>query len=229
MPGADRFDDPAGDPPVIAGYVTAADGTETRIGYVFLTSDLPPEQYGYSGPIEALVGMRLDGTLTGMRVTHYRESYMRQMGDFLRTRGFQEQFAGKYIGDPFRLWGDIDGISRVSISVRALSRGVRDSARRVAMAYSGFGPVELPDVPVTDVVGLSWFELRRRGVVERFEVTERGQGSAGISLATSGAIGPGSTSSVRRSTSGRYAPWKDAVGPITSCCTRSTDLACGSS
>ena len=51
------------------------------------------------------------------------------------------------------------------------------------MAYSGFGPVELPDVPVTDVVGLSWFELRRRGVVERFEVTERGQGSAGISLA----------------------------------------------
>ena len=82
MPGADRFDDPAGDPPVIAGYVTAADGTETRIGYVFLTSDLPPEQYGYSGPIEALVGMRLDGTLTGMRVTDYRESYMRQMGDF---------------------------------------------------------------------------------------------------------------------------------------------------
>ena len=183
MPEAHRFDDAKGDPPVMAGYVTAADGTETRIGYVFLTSDLPPEQYGYSGPIEALVGMRLDGTLTGMRVTDYRESYMSQMGDFLRTPGFQEQFAGKYIGDPFRLWGDIDGISRVSISVRALSRGVRDAARRVTMEYSGSGPVELPDAPVADVVGLSWFELRRRGVVERFEVTEPGQGSAGISLA----------------------------------------------
>ena len=33
------------------------------------------------------------------------------------------------------------------------------------------------------MVGLSWFELRRRGVVERLEVTEPGEGSAGISIA----------------------------------------------
>lgn len=183
MPEADRFDDVTGNPPVVAGYATHADGTETLVGYVFLTSDLPPEQYGYSGPIEALVGMGLDGTLTGVRVTDYRESYMRQIGDFLRTPGFQEQFRGKYIGDPFRVWGDVDGIARVSISVRALSRGVRNSARRVAQALGGSGPVSLPDDPVTDFVGLSWFELRRIGVVERFEVVERGRGTAGISLA----------------------------------------------
>ena len=183
MPEADRFAEPSGDPPVIAGYASSGDGGESLLGYVFLTSDLPPEQYGYSGPIEALVGMTLDGTLTGVRVTDYRESYMRQMGDFLRRRGFQEQFEGKFIGDPFRVWGDVDGISRVSISVRALARGVRDAARRVAAAYAGDGSVALPLDPVTDVAALSWFELRRLGVIERFEVTEPGEGSAGISLA----------------------------------------------
>ena len=93
MPEADRFGDVAGDPPVVVAFAVAPDGSEVVSGYVFLTSDLPPEQYGYSGPIEALVGMRPDGTMTGMRVTDYNESYMRSMGDFLRTPGFQEQFA----------------------------------------------------------------------------------------------------------------------------------------
>lgn len=181
MPLADRFTEAAGVPPVITGYRTGDDGQETLHGYVFLTSDLPPEQYGYSGPIEALVGMLPDGTLTGVRVTDYDESYMRSMGDFLRTPGFQEQFAGKTIGDPFRLWDDIEGISRVSISVRAMSRGVRDSARRVAAAYSATGAAA--SSAVVDFVGMSWFELRRMGIVQRFEVTEPGEGSAGISLA----------------------------------------------
>jgi len=183
MPGADRFAEARGDPPVISGFRTAEDGTEVLHGYVFLTSDLPPEQYGYSGPIEALVGMTPGGTLTGMRVTDYRESYMRSMGDFLRVPGFQEQFAGKYIGDSFRLWDDIEGISRVSISVRALSRGVRDSARRVATAYASTPDIEPVPGEVIDPVGRTWFELRQLDVVGRFEVTEPGEGSAGISMA----------------------------------------------
>jgi Na+-translocating ferredoxin:NAD+ oxidoreductase RnfG subunit len=182
MPEAQRFAAVGGDPPVIRAYRAASDGTEALYGYVFLTSDLPPEQFGYSGPIEALVGMRPDGTLTGIHVTDYRESYMSSMGDFLSTPGFQEQFAGKHIGDPFQLWGDIEGISRVSISVRALSRGVRDSARRVAAAYGEAPEFEVDEVLV-DPVGLSWFELRQRGYVRRFEVTEPGEGSAGIALA----------------------------------------------
>jgi len=182
MPAADRFSDVAGDPPVITGYRTGSDGVEVLHGYVFLTSDLPPEQFGYSGPIEALVGIRPDGTLTGIRVTDYNESYMRSMGDFLRTPGFQEQYAGKHIGDPFRLGGDIEGISRVSISVRALSRGIRDASRRVAEAKGGPARTFSAD-EVIDPVGLTWFELQQRGFVERFEVTEPGEGSAGIALA----------------------------------------------
>ena len=183
MPLADRFGDVAGDPPVVSAFTVQPDGSEVVSGYIFLTSDLPPEQYGYSGPIEALVGMRPDGTLTGMRVTDYNESYMRSMGDFLRTPGFQEQFAGKHIGDPFQLWSDIEGISRVSISVRALSRGVRDAARRVANAYAFIDGPSAVATDVVDPIGMSWFDLRQSGVVQRFEVTEPGEGSAGIGLA----------------------------------------------
>ena len=183
MPEADRFGDVAGDPPVVVAFAVAPDGSEVVSGYVFLTSDLPPEQYGYSGPIEALVGMRPDGTMTGMRVTDYNESYMRSMGDFLRTPGFQEQFAGKHIGDPFQLWNDIEGISRVSISVRALSRGVRDAARRVANAYALIDGPSAAATDVVDPIGMSWFDLRQSGIVQRFEVTEPGEGSAGIGLA----------------------------------------------
>lgn len=183
MPGADRFADVTVASPVISAYEVLPDGSEGLLGYVFLTSDLPPEQYGYSGPIEALVGMSPDGTLTGVRVTDYSESYMRTMGDFLRTPGFQEQFSGKHIGDPFQLWNDIDGISRVSISVRALSRGVRDAARRVANAYALIDGPATTSAQVVDPVGMSWFELRQSGIVQRFEVTEPGEGSAGIGLA----------------------------------------------
>ena len=175
MSEADLFSPATGDPLVKQAY-----RGQELIGYVFLTSDLPPEEYGYSGTIETLVGMKLDGTITGIRVTDYRESYMRSMGDFLRRPGFQEQYTGKYVGEAFRVGGDVDGISQVSISVRALSRGIRNTARRVANAYSF--EVELPTGTVEDVVGLSWFELRRRGVVERLELTEPGEGSAGISL-----------------------------------------------
>ncbi len=180
MPEAERFGPVEGAPPVIRAF-RGEGADEALVGFVFLTSDLPPEQFGYSGPIEALVGMRPDGTLTGMRVTDYMESYMRSMGDFLRTPGFQEQFAGKHIGDPFQLWNDVDGISRVSISIRALSRGVRDAARRVAAEY-GVVEADFSSAEVVDPVGLSWFELRQRGLVERFEVTEPGEGSAGIAL-----------------------------------------------
>lgn len=183
MPAAERFDRVAGSPPVVRAYRSGADGEDILHGYVFLTSDLPPEQFGYSGPIEALVGMRPDGTLSGVRVVDYRESYMRSMGDFLRRPGFQEQFAGKHIGDPFQVWGDVDGISRVSISVRALSRGVRDAARRVANAYGLAPGIEAIGGDDVDPVGLSWFELRQIGTVQRFEVTEPGEGSAGIAVA----------------------------------------------
>ena len=183
LPDAERFGEVMGVPPVVPAYRVTESGADTLVGYVFLTSDYPPEQIGYNGPIEALVGMRPDGTITGVRVIDYDESYMRQMGDFLRRPGFQQQFSGKYIGDPFRVWGDVDGISRVTISVRALARGVRDSARQVAAAYGSLGGARVADDEDAEIVGLTWFQLNQAGIVSRLDITDPGEGSAGISVA----------------------------------------------
>ena len=181
MPGADRFSEREGTPPVFRGYrVDPSTGQESLVGYVFLTSDLPPEIRGYDAPIEVLVGMDLEGTLTGVRVMRYQESLSRSRGHFFGTRGFQEQFAGKHISDAFRIRRDLDGISGATISVDAMARGVRDAARRVATAYLSTagapGARDGPRLPVTleDLGARSWLELVDRGPVARMGVIQRG-------------------------------------------------------
>lgn len=163
LPRADRFAVIDGAIPVAEGYRFGGETGERLVGYVFVTSDVPPEPFGYSGPVQALVGMDLEGSLTGVRVMDYWESIQESMGDFLRRPGFQEHFSGKHIGDAFRVYGDVQGISRATISVRALSRGVRDSARRVALLYlddQGAAPG-----PVEDLESLPWFDMLQRGVI----------------------------------------------------------------
>jgi 4Fe-4S binding domain/FMN-binding domain len=178
MPGADRFDPAEGNPPVKRAYRGAE-----LLGYVFLTSDLPPEEDGYSGPIRALVGMGPDGVLTGVRVTEYHESRMYDWGDFLRDPPwFQDQFAGKYVGDRFRVRGDVDGISQVTITVRAVATGVRNAARRVAAAYlTSPRPASVP-ISQAEVASMSWYDMQRRGVAATMLVTEEGKDPVRITL-----------------------------------------------
>jgi hypothetical protein len=45
---------------------------------------------------------------------------------------FAMQFKGKNIHDPFRVGGDVDAVSRASISIASATRAIRDSARMVA-------------------------------------------------------------------------------------------------
>ena len=180
LPEADRFDERSGNPPVFRAWAVGEDGGEAMVGYVFHTADVPPERRGYSGPIEALVGMDLEGRLTGVRVTEYWESISSSMGDFLRRRGVQEQFRGKHIGDPFSPRDDVDAVSRATISTRGLSLGVRDAARRVANAYLATS-VDVAD-PVRPLDELSWFELQQRGVLAAVQVGS-GNRTAEITLA----------------------------------------------
>lgn len=136
IPGADEFSEKEGEPLVFKAYSANPVSEEQQLtGYAFLTADVPPEEVGYSAPIEVLVGMDLEGRITGIKVLHYTESIRRIWGDFLSIPGYQEQFTGKLISDEFRVDEDIDGISRATITVRAMSIGIRDSARRVAQSY----------------------------------------------------------------------------------------------
>ncbi|MSR10656.1 MAG: FMN-binding protein [Gammaproteobacteria bacterium] len=138
MPGADSFSEKEGVVPVYKAYRTdPTTGEKTLIGYAVVTSDVLPEPSGYSGPIDSLIGMNLEGTIVGLRVIYYKESLRYSIGDFFEWPGYEDQFIGKVPSDKFRVHkdGDIDGIARATISVKAMTAGVRQTVRAVYAAY----------------------------------------------------------------------------------------------
>ncbi len=191
VPEADRFADRTGQPPVFEAYRRdPLTGSEALVGYAFLTSDLPPEQKGFDGPIEVLVGMDLDGRLTGIVVTRYNESLRRSRGDFLAARGFQDQFSGKSIVDAFQVRRDVDGITGATITVDAMSRGIRNAAREVAVAYRLGSVATASEAPLLDPVSvgldeldrLSWAQMLLRGIVQQILVLDDGQTTVDLTL-----------------------------------------------
>ena len=191
MPEADRFTDRQGQPPVFEAYRTdSSTGRETLAGYVFLTSDLPPEQMGFNGPIEVLVGMDLRGLLTGIVVARYDESLQSSRGDFLATDGFQEQFARKSILDAFQVRRDVDGITGATITVDAMSRGIRNAAREVALAYRFASVSSASEAPALDPISitlgeverLSWTQMLLRGLVQQILVLDDERTVADLTL-----------------------------------------------
>ena len=80
--GADSFSEKEGSPPIYKAYRDNPETPEPEvIGYLFETPDWPPEEIGYSGPIDVLVGMDLKGTIADIKVLYYLESYKSIRGD----------------------------------------------------------------------------------------------------------------------------------------------------
>lgn len=184
MPGADSFSEKTGAPPVYRAYHTGSDGSQELVGYLFETPDLPPEEVGYSAPIDVLVGMNLDGVLTGIQVLNYRESYRSIRGDFLATERFPNQFEDKSISEGFRVGRDVDGVSRATITSWAVSRGIRNAARRVAQAYladAGFG-TESDDgaAALAALAAMSWEEMLAAGYLA--ELRTNNEDGTGLQL-----------------------------------------------
>lgn len=174
MRGATSFDEKAGDPPVYKVYTSSRENPEPVLsGYAFYTPDYPPEEVGYSAPIDVLVGMNLEGGITGIKVLYYRESYRSIRGDFLSTEGFQPQFRGMAVTDAFRVGRDVDGVSRATITSWAVSRGVRNAARKVARSY-----LQVADSAEMDVTAqavelmeeMSWEQMIETGYVRQLEM-----------------------------------------------------------
>jgi ferredoxin len=170
MPAADSFSAKGGLPPVYTAYGTSADGVPgSVIGYVYLTANVPPIMYGYSGRIDVLVGIDMTGTLTGMHIVDYRESLISSRGDFLRRADIEDQVTGMHIREAFQVGRDLDGVSGASISARAMFRGVRNSARRVALTY--LQPTESTAPPTAgELEELSWLEMIASGFVRTLQI-----------------------------------------------------------
>jgi transcriptional regulator of nitric oxide reductase len=131
FPAAHAFSPLAGEPLHFNAYASdpKANPAEKPIGIAFWTTDLGPQEHGYHGPIHILVGMDMSGILAGVIVTYDSEPY----GYFsVEPPKFATQFKGKKVSDPFRVGGDVDAVSRASISIGSAARAIRDASRMAA-------------------------------------------------------------------------------------------------
>ncbi|MGB1746309.1 MAG: FMN-binding protein [Pseudohongiellaceae bacterium] len=193
MPQAISFSQKSGSPPVIRAFSDPEQ--EQLIGLVFTTPDIPPEEVGFSGPLHLLVGMDLEGVLTGTKVLYYTESYRSFRGDFVEDAGFTQQLTNKSIADAFRLGTDIDTISRATITSWALTRGVRNAARRVAEAYlinSDFSQTARSEISALETFArLDWSGLIDAGLVRQFstQLAERAKLDIAVAYMGHGRLG----------------------------------------
>lgn len=143
LPIAESFGDQQGDPPVWPGYRrNALTGVRELAGYAFLSGDVPPEEPGYSAPIDMLIGVDTEHNITGLKILNYEETYLRIKGDFLADRAILSQFNDKPLSDEFRIGRDFDGLAGSTVSVFAIARGAREAARRVANTYLDYSPAD---------------------------------------------------------------------------------------
>ena len=195
MPDADIFSEKSGTPPVIQAYRNAEDGEAQLIGYVFETPDLPPEEIGYSAPIDVLVGIDLEGTLTGIKVLYYTESYKSIRGDFINTEYFSDQFEDKNIIENFRVGMDIDGISRATITSWAVARGVRNAARQVALAYladTEYATSTNADSAALEILqAQTWEEMMQSGLISTLTIIQPDESKLELTFAFMGHDGLG--------------------------------------
>ena len=172
MPQATNFSDKEGEPPVYRAYSSNPDtGEQTLLGFVFFSADVPPQEKGYSAPIDMLIGLSVDGEITGIKVLDYHESFRYSRGDFAADSVFQAQFNAKPITDEFRILRDIDGLSAATMTSFGISRGARDAARRVATAYLGYKEGDAQErrwaANAREILEkMSWEEMQNSGMIK---------------------------------------------------------------
>ena len=133
LPDADHFELHDRGPRHFRAFAAAEAGAAPRlIGLAFFTTDLAPRIYAYKGRITSLVAMDPGGRLIGVQVVHHYEPF----GYFsIDLPGFTPQFAGKSILEPLEVGGDIDAVSRATITMEAATRAIRQGARRLARDF----------------------------------------------------------------------------------------------
>lgn len=133
MPQADVFSTKDGDLPHHKAYKTDPEtGANALVGLAFLSTEIEADEWGYGGQIDVLIGMNMQGVITGVTVVDHIEPF----GYFsIDPPEFADQFEGKSIFDRFEEGRDIDAVSGASITVDGAARVVGKSARKIARRY----------------------------------------------------------------------------------------------
>lgn len=109
----------------------AIDSTQNVVGIVFRVF---PQ--GYGGPVPIMVGLDLEGKITGIRIASAAEGLKETpgLGVKIIEPSFRDQFIGKTIDNVLlkRDGGEIDAITAATISSRAVCKGIKQGIEEFA-------------------------------------------------------------------------------------------------
>ncbi len=174
MPGATRVGAWEGSPPAAPVF---RDGRQ--IGYLLSTKDVVGAA-GFSGKVfDILVGLDLDGRLTGARILEHDEPILIIGVTEKRLADFVAQYRGIDIRMPVRL-GDIptkgapviDGIAGATISSVVMNDAILRAARMVARARGILAPApgEQARLDIDSFTPADWSQLIKRGAIAALHV-----------------------------------------------------------
>jgi len=116
------------------------------IGYCFNTRDVAPEEKGYSGPLEILVGLDKEGNILNLEVLRHNETPQYASG--ITSPEFLGQFKGKGASDRFIVGEDIDGITQATISSKSVARILKAALDNIQIIISGLKGKKTSELPL---------------------------------------------------------------------------------
>lgn len=131
---------------IYAGYTEPDDLTG---GTVLAGYCVQVRAYGFGGPFELLVGVDLDGAVTGVKPVSHNETVGR--GDVIGTADFLGQFGGR--SGALAVGGDgnaVQAVSGATFSCRAVTEGVNEALAVAADVLAG-GEEDVPGEEQPDV------------------------------------------------------------------------------
>ncbi len=177
LPGGERYGEIEG-PPMVAPVYAG----EKRLGYVFLNSDIV-DASGYSSkPISILIGIDMDGVITGLKLVEHHEPIVLVGIPEKKITDFIERYLGL---DVVALAGGrerprLDIVSGATVTVMVIDDSVIEAAIEVAKAY-GLGGLRataaarpagrkiLVDTGEGEI--RDWNDLLLEGAIARLKVT----------------------------------------------------------
>lgn len=117
----------------------------------FNSYEITPDIRGYAGPIKVLIVLTPEGRIYGLKIIQHQET--ENYVHYMLTPSYLKQFIGKHVNEPFEVDSDIDGISRATVSVKALTKTIKESSRIVASEVLG---IEIKRKGVEKVFHLDW-------------------------------------------------------------------------
>lgn len=179
LPGADSFSPRMGKPSYVEAYRTQG-GQKTKVGYVFLSTDIV-DIPAYSGkPVVTLIGMDTRGVISGIRILRHSEPILLIGIPEAELTKFTKQYVGRFAGDKVEIgkgrseegYIGIDAISGATVTVIAENQAVMRCAYDVAKQAGIIKATPRPQAKFAPNAGdKDWDALVKDGSVQHLTIT----------------------------------------------------------